>query len=35
VRNGRNQMPPVGRGWSDQQIETLLEFTRGVAGGEQ
>lgn len=35
VRNGRNQMPPVGRGWSDEQIETLLEFTRGVAGGER
>jgi cytochrome c oxidase subunit II len=33
VRNGRNEMPPVGRGWTDEQIETLLEFTSEHAGG--
>jgi mono/diheme cytochrome c family protein len=32
VRNGRNEMPPVGRGWSDEQVRTLLEYTRSVAG---
>jgi cytochrome c oxidase subunit II len=32
VRNGRGAMPAVGRGWSDQQIETLLRYTRRVAG---
>ncbi len=31
VRNGRNAMPPVGRGWSDTQIETLMRYTRRVA----
>ena len=33
MRNGRNEMPPVGRGWTDEQIETLLEFTSEHAGG--
>jgi cytochrome c oxidase subunit 2 len=33
VRNGRNAMPAVGRGWSDRQIETLLRYTRTVADG--
>jgi len=32
VRNGRNEMPAVGRGWSDRQVRTLLEYTRRVAG---
>jgi cytochrome c oxidase subunit 2 len=32
VRNGRGAMPPVGRGWSDAQVETLLRYTRRVAG---
>jgi cytochrome c oxidase subunit 2 len=32
VRNGRNAMPAVGRGWSDRQIATLLRYTRRVAG---
>jgi mono/diheme cytochrome c family protein len=31
VRNGRNEMPAVGRGWSDQQIETLMRYTQRVA----
>ena len=33
VRNGRNEMPAVGRGWSDAQIRTLMRYTRRVAGG--
>jgi cytochrome c oxidase subunit 2 len=32
VRNGRNKMPPVGRGWSDEQIASLIEYTRLVRG---
>jgi cytochrome c oxidase subunit 2 len=32
VRNGRNEMPPVGRGWSDAQIRTLVEYTQRFAG---
>ena len=32
VREGRNEMPPVGRGWSDEQLDSLLEYTRSVAG---
>jgi cytochrome c oxidase subunit 2 len=32
VRNGRGAMPAVGRGWSDRQIETLMRYTRRVAG---
>ena len=32
VRNGRNQMPAVGRGWTTQQITTLMRYTRRVAG---
>jgi cytochrome c oxidase subunit II len=31
VRNGRDAMPAVGRGWSDRQIETLMRYTRRVA----
>jgi cytochrome c oxidase subunit 2 len=31
VRNGRNQMPAVGRGWSDAQVRTLLEYTQRIA----
>ena len=32
IRNGRNQMPPVGKGWSDRQIANLVEYTRFVGG---
>jgi cytochrome c oxidase subunit II len=35
VRNGRNEMPPVGAGWSDEQIENLVNYTRTIAGGGQ
>ena len=31
VRNGRDAMPAVGRGWSDRQIETLMRYTRRLA----
>lgn len=31
LRNGRNKMPAVGRGWSDAQIRTLLEYTQRIA----
>ncbi len=34
LREGRGEMPPVGRDWSDEQLDTLLSYTRGV-GGEQ
>jgi cytochrome c oxidase subunit 2 len=33
VRHGRGQMPPVGAGWSDQQIKTLVAYTKKVAAG--
>jgi cytochrome c oxidase subunit 2 len=33
VRNGRNEMPAVGRGWTDEQIDTLVGYTRTVAEG--
>jgi cytochrome c oxidase subunit II len=32
VRNGRNKMPPVGRGWTDEQIAALVQYTRFIAG---
>jgi cytochrome c oxidase subunit II len=35
VRNGRNEMPAVGAGWSDEQIENLVNYTRTIAGGGQ
>jgi cytochrome c oxidase subunit 2 len=28
IRNGRNKMPPVARGWSDEQVRALLEYMR-------
>ena len=42
VHNGRGLMPPVGSGWSDQTVETLVAYTKtltttlgGGAGGGQ
>jgi len=42
VRNGRGQMPPVGSGWSDETLSTLVAYTKtltttlgGGAGGGQ
>jgi cytochrome c oxidase subunit II len=32
IRNGRNKMPPVGRSWTDEQIASLIEYTRLVRG---
>jgi cytochrome c oxidase subunit 2 len=32
VRNGRRTMPAVGQGWSDQEIDSLVEFTKNLAG---
>ena len=26
IRNGRNKMPPVARGWSDEQVRALVEY---------
>jgi cytochrome c oxidase subunit 2 len=31
VRNGRNEMPAVGRGWTDEQMEALTEHAQRVA----
>jgi len=28
VRNGRGRMPPVGRGWSDEQIDALVAYMK-------
>ena len=33
VRNGRNAMPPVGRGWTDEQVKTLFDYVKRFAGG--
>ena len=35
VRNGRNEMPPVGAGWTDEQIRNLVNYTRTIAGSGQ
>ena len=34
VHEGRGEMPPVGRNWTDEQLDRLFEYTRR-AGGEQ
>lgn len=37
VRNGRNEMPAVGRGWTDAEMRALLAYTKtqgGDGGGE-
>jgi mono/diheme cytochrome c family protein len=34
LREGRGEMPAIGRGWTDAQLDTLLAYTRS-AGGEQ
>jgi hypothetical protein len=28
IRDGRNLMPPVARGWSDQQVRSLLAYLK-------
>jgi cytochrome c oxidase subunit II len=34
VRNGRGQMPAVGRDWGDRQMDALFEYLEGEFGGE-
>jgi cytochrome c oxidase subunit II len=33
LRNGQGQMPPVGRDWSDQQIDALISYTKQFGKG--
>ena len=33
VRNGRGEMPPLGRDWSDRQMDALTEYLREELGG--
>jgi len=33
LRNGRGQMPSVGRDWSGSQIDALIAYTKQFAGG--
>jgi cytochrome c oxidase subunit II len=35
VRNGRNEMPSVGRDWSDEQMEALTDYLAQELGGGQ
>jgi cytochrome c oxidase subunit II len=34
VRNGRGEMPPVGRGWDDRQMDALFKFLGEELGGK-
>ena len=34
LREGRGEMPAIGRDWTDEQLDTLFAYTRR-AGGEQ
>lgn len=33
IENGRRRMPPVGRGWSEREIQALIDFAGGQGGG--
>jgi cytochrome c oxidase subunit II len=33
IENGRRRMPPVGRGWTEREIQALLEFAGAQSGG--
>jgi cytochrome c oxidase subunit II len=33
LRDGFNRMPPVGRGWTDAEVDALVEFVGGQSGG--
>lgn len=33
LRNGRNKMPAVGRGWSDTQMQALITYVKRFGGG--
>jgi mono/diheme cytochrome c family protein len=32
VRNGRGAMPAVGQGWTEEEIDSLVAFTKNLAG---
>jgi len=32
IQNGRGRMPAVGRGWTDAELDALLDFTETIAG---
>jgi cytochrome c oxidase subunit 2 len=34
LREGRGEMPAIGRGWSDAQLDNLFAYTRSVGGGQ-
>lgn len=34
VQNGRGRMPPVGRGWTERELDALLRFLKTIAGGQ-
>jgi mono/diheme cytochrome c family protein len=34
LREGRGEMPAVGRGWTDDQFDTLFEYTRRAGSGQ-
>lgn len=34
LREGRDEMPAIGRGWTDEQLDTLFAYTRRSAGGQ-
>jgi cytochrome c oxidase subunit 2 len=33
VQNGRGRMPPVGRGWTERELQALIKTTGGGGGG--
>jgi cytochrome c oxidase subunit II len=33
VEDGRRRMPPVGRGWTERELQALVEFAGGMSGG--
>jgi cytochrome c oxidase subunit 2 len=33
VENGQGRMPPVGKGWSERELQALTEFAGGMSGG--
>jgi cytochrome c oxidase subunit 2 len=35
VRNGQGRMPAVGRGWTEREMDALLDFVRTIGGGQQ
>jgi cytochrome c oxidase subunit II len=34
LHEGRGEMPAIGRGWTDEQLDTLFEYTRRAGGGQ-